>query len=232
MNTNTNKSAQLIDFYMQEENKVHWNEIQRLATLNTPEADQSIIKYVLEGTRLSNSLGIMRNVDPVDGQPLSIAQNGQNISVKKGDKLFVSFVRFPRFRLWPMLRENKLTPVNSLDRRMSRPCGIPEPVRLPFKSLYIFPINALFRLEIRLDRPLEAYVTFGEGPHQCLGKELNIIHNFASLKILAKLKNLRRTPGDEGKLKVINKPGGIKIYMTPDWSSFTPYPTSKLMFPS
>lgn len=94
MSTNTNKSAQLIDFYMQEENKVHWTEIQKLATLNTPEADQSIIKYVLEGTRLSNSLGILRNVDPADGQPMSIAQNGQNIPVKKGDKLFISFVRF------------------------------------------------------------------------------------------------------------------------------------------
>lgn len=126
---------------------------------------------------------------------------------------------------------NKLTLVNSLDRRMSRPYSVPESVRIPFKFLHIFPINRLLRLEIRLDRPLDSYITFGEGPHQCLGKELNIIHTFALFKVLAKLKNLRRTPGDEGKLKVINKPGGIKIYMTPDWSKFTPYPTRKLLFP-
>lgn len=48
------------------------------------------------------------------------------------------------------------------------------------------------------------------------------------LKVLARLKGLRRAPGDQGHLKYINKPGGIKLYMTPDWSEFTPYPTSKL----
>lgn len=99
MSTNTNKSAQLIDFYLLEENKTHWAEIQKLASQNTPEADQTIIKYVLEGTRLSNSLGILRDVDPADGQPLSISQSGQNIPVKKGDKLFVSFVCLSRLRL-------------------------------------------------------------------------------------------------------------------------------------
>lgn len=95
MSTDTSKFAQLIDFYLLDENKAHWAEIQKLAATNTPEADQSIIKYVLEGTRLSNSLGIFRDVNPADGQPMSIAQNGQNIPVKKGDKVFVSFVCVP-----------------------------------------------------------------------------------------------------------------------------------------
>lgn len=99
MSTNTNKSAQLIDFFLLEANKTHWAEIQKLATQNTPEADQALIKYVLEGARLSNSLGIFRDVNPADGQPLSISQGGQNIPVKKGDKLFVSFVCLSRLRL-------------------------------------------------------------------------------------------------------------------------------------
>lgn len=121
MSTNTNKSAQLIDFYLLEENKVHWAEIQKLATKNTPEADQSLIKYVLEGTRLSNSLGIFRNVEPADGQPLTISQSGQNIPVKKGDKVFVSFVCLSCLRLYPQTRKIKLTLVNLPDRRLSRP---------------------------------------------------------------------------------------------------------------
>lgn len=94
MSTDTNKSSQLIDFYLLDENKAHWAEIQKLAAQNTAEADQSLIKYVLEGTRLSNSLGIFRNVEPVDGQPLTISQSGRDIPVKKGDKVFVSFVCF------------------------------------------------------------------------------------------------------------------------------------------
>lgn len=92
--TDTNKSAQLIDFYLLDENKAHWAEIQKLAAQNTAEADQLLIKYVLEGTRLSNSLGIFRNVEPADGQPLCISQGGKDITVKKGDKVFVSFVCF------------------------------------------------------------------------------------------------------------------------------------------
>lgn len=47
------------------------------------------------------------------------------------------------------------------------------------------------------------------------------------LKILAKLKGLRRTPGEEGRLKYVERPGGFKLYMDPDWSTLGPYPTSK-----
>lgn len=89
---NAAQSAQLIDFYLLEENKAHWAEIQRLAGQRTPEADQTLTKYVLEGARLSNSLGIFRDVEPVSGQSVTVAQHGQTITAKKGDKLFVSFV--------------------------------------------------------------------------------------------------------------------------------------------
>lgn len=58
---------------------------------------------------------------------------------------------------------------------------------------------------------------------------MNIIHSLTMLKCFARLKNLRRTPGDEGNLKYITKPGGIKLYMNPEWSEFTPYPTSELL---
>ena len=83
------------------------------------------------------------------------------------------------------------------------------------------------RNEIRLDRDLNSYVTFGEGPHQCLGKDLATLHARTILKVLASMRNLRRSPGDPGNLKSITKPGGFKLYMNPEWSDFTPYPTSK-----
>lgn len=182
--------AQLIDFYLEDENATHWSEIQRLSALCTADADKKLTHYVLEGMRLSNSLGIFRDVEPVNGVSATVTQNGKTITAKKGDRIFVSFVAASR-----------------------DPSVFPSP------------------LEVRLDRPLDAYITFGEGPHQCLGKDLNIVHSLTMLKVMARLRRLRRTPGDEGRLKHINKPGGIKLYMTPDWSEFTPYPTTmKLMF--
>lgn len=86
------KFAQIIDFYLLEKNKAHWAEIQRLAQQNTPAADQTLTKYTLEGARLSNSLGVFRNVEPASGQSVNIVQHGKTITVKKGDRLFVSFV--------------------------------------------------------------------------------------------------------------------------------------------
>jgi len=178
----------LIDFYVDDDNRKHWAEIQRLANLNTPEADKLLTKYALEGTRLSNSLGIIRTVEPADSQTITIKQLGQDVVLKKGDKVFVSFV-------------------------------------YASKDASVFPDP----LEIKLDRPTELYITHGEGQHQCLGKDINVIQNTYMLKTLAKLRNFRRAPGEEGKLKFISKPGGIKLYMNADWSKFTPYPTS--MFP-
>lgn len=46
------------------------------------------------------------------------------------------------------------------------------------------------------------------------------------VKTVAKLQNLRRMPGDQGTLKMVAR-GGIRQFMTPDWSEFTPFPTSK-----
>jgi len=184
--------AQLLDFYLQENNATHWAEIKRLSAENTTTADEKLTRYVLEGFRLSNSLGLFRVASPENGSAsVSVSTtDGATITANKGDRLFVSFVAASR-----------------------------DPKVFPNPN------------EIQLDRNVNSYLTFGEGPHQCLGKDLNIVHSRTMLKTLANLKNLRRTPGDQGKLKFIPKPGGIKLYMNPDWSDFTPYPTTmKVMF--
>ncbi|KAL7269861.1 hypothetical protein RUND412_007453 [Rhizina undulata] len=86
-------------------------------------------------------------------------------------------------------------------------------------------------LEIKLDRPDDSYIQYGDGPHQCLGKAANIIGLTTMLKQFGKLKGLRRSPGLQGHLKYIPKPGGFKVYMMEDWSSFWPFPTSmKIQF--
>jgi hypothetical protein len=55
-----------------------------------------------------------------------------------------------------------------------------------------------------------------------------MIQQMCVLKMIGRLPGFRRTPGDEGKLKSIPKAGGIKLYLTPDWSDYGAYPTSAL----
>ena len=81
-------------------------------------------------------------------------------------------------------------------------------------------------LVIKLDRPEESYIQYGDGPHQCLGKQANIVGLTTMLMEFGKLPGLRRAPGLPGVMKTIPKPGGFKVYMKEDWSSFWPFPTS------
>ncbi|KAF8249495.1 heme peroxidase [Wilcoxina mikolae CBS 423.85] len=81
-------------------------------------------------------------------------------------------------------------------------------------------------LEVKLDRPDESYLQYGDGPHECLGKHANIVGLTTMLMEFGKLPGLGRAPGLPGIMKTIPKPGGFKVYMKEDWSSFWPFPTS------
>jgi hypothetical protein len=88
--------------------------------------------------------------------------------------------------------------------------------------------------EIDVTRDLNLYIHHGVGPHSCIGRSITQISLAVQLGLFAKLKNLRRAPGLAGKLKyTTNLPGGnlgsIRVYMTEDWSSWWPFPTSELL---
>ncbi|KAI9695134.1 MAG: hypothetical protein M1820_008902 [Bogoriella megaspora] len=78
--------------------------------------------------------------------------------------------------------------------------------------------------EVRLDRPLENYIHYGVGPHECLGKQASRVALTAMLKVVGALNGLRRAPGPKGELKKIPRPGGFYIYMKEDSSSYFPFP--------
>lgn len=46
------------------------------------------------------------------------------------------------------------------------------------------------------------------------------------LKVVGRLDNLRRAPGEQGQLKKIPRPGGFFIYMREDRGSYFPFPTT------
>ncbi len=55
--------------------------------------------------------------------------------------------------------------------------------------------------EFRLDRPPHHYLHFGWGIHQCLGKHISEVQVTEIVKGLLSLTNLRRAPGDGGRLQ-------------------------------
>ncbi|KAF4310263.1 Cytochrome P450 [Botryosphaeria dothidea] len=78
--------------------------------------------------------------------------------------------------------------------------------------------------EVRLDRPLESYIHYGEGPHTCLGRDASRVALTAMLKVVGSLNNLRRAPGPKGQLKKIPRAGGFYVYMREDHGSYFPFP--------
>jgi hypothetical protein len=79
---------------------------------------------------------------------------------------------------------------------------------------------------------LDPYIHHGIGSHACIGRQITEVALAVQLGLFAKLKNLQRLPGQAGELKYttntpLKNPGSIRVYMTEDWSSWWPFPTSK-----
>ena len=94
-------------------------------------------------------------------------------------------------------------------------------------------------LKIDPSRDRSLYIHQGWGPHSCLGRPMVEVAMASQLKVFAKLKNLRRAPGEQGILKKTiplpnptssdphPNPGSISVYLLEDYSSWFPFPTSK-----
>ena len=63
--------------------------------------------------------------------------------------------------------------------------------------------------------------------HQCLGMQASRVALTAMLQVVASLPGLRRAPGPQGQLKKVPRPGGFYVYLTENWGSYFPFPTSK-----
>ncbi|KAF1969427.1 prostaglandin G/H synthase 2/cyclooxygenase 2, pgh2/cox2 [Bimuria novae-zelandiae CBS 107.79] len=79
-------------------------------------------------------------------------------------------------------------------------------------------------------RDKNAYMHFGSGPHECLGREIAISYVVSMIKICAGLKYLRCAPGPMGLCKSITV-GTERCYLNDSWSWLTFDPTTwKLHF--
>jgi cytochrome P450 len=80
---------------------------------------------------------------------------------------------------------------------------------------------------IKLDRPEENYIHHGWGPHTCLGRPIVTTAAASMLGVFARLKNLRRAPGDAGEMKNKVIGGTFKVFLTEDGQDWGSFPCSK-----
>lgn len=80
--------------------------------------------------------------------------------------------------------------------------------------------------QINPRRPLDSYIHYGVGPHACLGRDVSQIALTELFRAVFRKKGLRRVPGPQGLLKKVPRPGGFYVYMTEDWGSIWPFPTT------
>lgn len=84
--------TQALDFYLSDEGKIHLPEINRIAKINSADADDRLLHYVMEGVRLNSTFGTYResNVET------TVHDAGRPVKIRRGEKVFINFVEASR----------------------------------------------------------------------------------------------------------------------------------------
>ncbi|KAH6966960.1 heme peroxidase [Fusarium venenatum] len=175
--------AQTLDWYLSPAGEKYRPELHRIAALETGnETDALLLGYAMEGIRMAGTFGLYREATTAD---VIQEDDGREVPVKAGDRVFVSFVTAA-------------------------------------KDPNIFPNPE----EVDPRRPLDSYIHYGVGPHACLGRDISQVALTELFRALFRKKGLRRVAGAQGELKKVPRPGGFFVYMTEDWGSIWPFPTT------
>ncbi|BGP41764.1 hypothetical protein JCM10449v2_005755 [Rhodotorula kratochvilovae] len=82
-------AAHLINFFLDEKNKEHKDELVRLSKLDTPEADTQILALITEALRLDPQVPLIPRVAKADA---TIQDGDRTVEVKKGDFVYPSML--------------------------------------------------------------------------------------------------------------------------------------------
>ncbi|KAJ5669994.1 Psi-producing oxygenase A [Penicillium maclennaniae] len=80
--------VQCLDFYLEKENAAHLAEIQRLSKETSPESDELLLRYFMEGARIRSSVAVPREV----AKPTVIDDNGEKLTLKTGQQILCNLV--------------------------------------------------------------------------------------------------------------------------------------------
>ncbi|KAI9804672.1 MAG: hypothetical protein M1833_006747 [Piccolia ochrophora] len=173
--------AEVINFFLLEENAQYFAQVQKLASIDTDEANDKILHYALEASRLSTTSTVTRQVLV----PTNLDDDGTPLSFKPGSHVSLN--------LHPITHS---------------PTAFPSPTTFD------------------PTRPLASYIHHPPAPSTSLARSIAHIALTSMLKTVAKLPNLRRAPGEQGRLKTLRKHDGRRVYMREDWSEEWLVPTS------
>ncbi|KAI0007940.1 linoleate diol synthase precursor [Xylariaceae sp. FL0662B] len=217
--------SQCIDYFLGVGSE-HLPEMYRLAHQNTPEADDKLMHYMLEGIRLKGTVVVARFVAPTS----------------------------------PPQKVEDDTPCIAHPSDPTGPFPIPNPDRasstrtynlVPYQRAIVDLVTASHDAEtfpspetVRLDRPLSSYLSWGLGPHKCLGDGITRVALAEAFKVLVGLPGLARAPGPRGESKNVefkewrgqvgrkavegggDEWSGLRVYLSADQSSYSPVPTT------
>lgn len=83
--------TQILDYYLGA-GIAHLPAIQTLAEVDTPDTDDKLLHYVMEGIRLNSTSGSYRR----STVSTTVEDNGKYLEIKPGDKVFISFASAAR----------------------------------------------------------------------------------------------------------------------------------------
>lgn len=82
--------------------------------------------------------------------------------------------------------------------------------------------------QVRLDRPEDAYIHQGMGPHACLGRPIATTAGAAMLRVFAReCSNARRSPGARGEMARKLENNAFPVFLSEDGGSWGNFPVAK-----
>lgn len=199
--------GQVMDYYLGE-GIGHVSDIQKFARADTPDADDKLLHYFMEGARLNGESGAMRWVekDITIEDNTGIDQLPKQHNFKPGDKVMLNIKAASRDeKYFPESKEVVLDRPISSYLQMGH--GPHQCLGLPMTRVAL---TTMFKTVFKLDGLAPARVSIGQasGP----SKVKKVLKEFV--------------PGD---LAFIPPEWHYHAFMTEDWDMYFPFPTSKCL---
>ncbi|KAF8677681.1 heme peroxidase [Rhizoctonia solani] len=171
-------ATQVVDFYLEDSRQDLKEIICELSRQNTPESDHKLAGYVREAMREYHSRGaLIEAINWVSTGCIGLSPQAPGIFRDVSTEV----------TLQDGDKTLHLTPHNRLFVSLANSNLDPDAFENPHS--------------VNPDRPRDAYNLFGHGMHKCMGDQFTERTMPAVIKSIFKLKNIRRAPGESGKLR-------------------------------
>jgi cytochrome P450 len=200
--------GQILDYYFTDGQK-HWPMISKLAKDDTPEADDLLLHYMMEGMRLNGETGVFRwvqkDITITDDTNPELQGLQKEYHLTKGQKIMVNLKATGRdAKKFPNPEQVDLT--RKLDDYINLGHGAHQCLGQPMTRVAL---TTMLKVIAKLPNLRPALVTEGSSPPApCRVKK--VVKEFV--------------PGD---LKTIPESWHYHAFLTEDWDMYFPFPTSK-----